>query len=115
MKSSLVYIAENEGYLKTLPGMVGVVAIDISVFPRLDFCNPVIQHFLLRWIRSKCIFGAWLATPCAAWSGAGHGPVNSSGVSFRDSQHLFGLPGLRINGRLKVKLENATARFTVLF
>ena len=90
----------------------GVVSIDINLDSRLDLARKDIQNLLLGWIRSGCVIGVWLATPGTTWCQARHGPVNSSWGPLRDSQHLFGLPDLKVHDRLKVKQENQTALFT---
>lgn len=90
----------------------GVVSIDICIDPRLNLCSPCIQNLILGWIRSRCILGVWLATPCPTWSRARHGPIGSGWGPLRDSQHLFGLPGLNVGDRSKIRLGNMTARFS---
>ena len=44
-----------------------VVSIDINNHPKLDLCAPDVQKLIFGWIRSRCIVGVWLATPCTAW------------------------------------------------
>jgi hypothetical protein len=90
----------------------GVVSIDICIDPRLNLCSPCIQNLILGWIRSRCILGVWLATPCPTWSRARHGPIGSGWGPLRDSQHLFGLPGLNVGDRSKIRLGNMTTRFS---
>ena len=90
-----------------------VVSIDINNHPKLDLCAPDVQKLIFGWIRSRCIIGVWLATPCTTWSRARHGPVGSSWGPLCDKRHLFGLRRLSPKDCDKIRTGNATALFTL--
>ena len=90
-----------------------VISIDVCNNPKFDLCDPEVQKLIFGWLRSRCIIGVWLATPCTTWSRARHGPVGSSWGPLRDNKHLFELPGLPPKDRDKVRVGNATASFTI--
>ena len=91
---------------------LGCVSIDTCVDPRFDVCGPAISNLIKGWIKSRCVRGIWIATPCPSWSHARHGPIGSSWGPLRDSHHLFGFSGLSFNDRRKIHLGNATMRFS---
>ena len=90
----------------------GCVSVDISIDSRFDLCDPELFKIIEGWIRSNCIHGIWLATPCPSWSRARHGPVGSSWGPLRNKSNLFGIPGLCSHDRQKIQLGNSTMRFT---
>ena len=90
-----------------------VISIDTCDDSRLDITDPSVVGVVLGWINSGCIKGIWLATPCTSWSRARHGPVGSSWGPLRTNQFLFGIPGLDINDRTKIRLGNSTMNSTV--
>ena len=92
----------------------GVVSIDTCVNPRLDLCDREVQQVILGWLKSRCVCGVWLATPCTTWSKARHGPVGSSWGPLRTNDHLWGIPGLNSHDKQKIQMGNATMRFTCL-
>ena len=47
---------------------VPVVSVDVSIDGRLDLCDPKVADVVKGWIRSRCIRGIWLGTPCKYWS-----------------------------------------------
>lgn len=89
-----------------------VIALDISDDPRIDLTSPKVAAVVFGWIRSGCIKGVWLATPCTSWSRARHGPSHSSWGPLRTNQHLFGIPGLSAKDLHKTKVGNQTMFFT---
>lgn len=90
----------------------GVVSIDVVVNPLFDLSDKRIIAVIEGWIRSNCIHGIWLATPCTTWSRARHGPVGSSWGPLRTNQYLFGIPGLCFRDICKVKDGNKTMSAT---
>ena len=84
----------------------GCVSVDISIDSRFDLCDPELFKIIEGWIRSNCIHGIWLATPCPSWSRARHGPVGSSWGPLRNKSNLFGIPGLCSHDHQKIQLGN---------
>ena len=86
----------------------GVVSVDVVIDSSFDLCDPKVIAVIEGWIRSGCIHGVWLATPCTTWSRARHGPIGSSWGPLRTNQSLFGVSGLNPHDVAKVKLGNKT-------
>lgn len=89
-----------------------VVSIDICDDPRFDVLDPAVVAVIVGWIKSKCVLGVWLATPCTSWSRARHGPVNSNWGPIRSNQFIYGFKNLSDTDLTKVTIGNKTMRFT---
>ncbi len=89
-----------------------VIAIDICIDSRFDVCNRGVRLVLEGWIKSGCILGVWLGTPCTTWSRARHGPVGSSWGPIRSNDFIYGIPGVSFHDQQKLKVGNQTMRFT---
>ena len=89
-----------------------VVSIDICDDSRLDVLDPSVVAVIDGWIKSKCVLGIWLATPCTSWSRARHGPINSSWGPIRSNQCIYGFKNLSDKDYSKVTIGNKTMRFT---
>ncbi len=90
----------------------GCVSFDVESDARLDLTDPAIIQLIEGWIRSGCIRGIWLATPCTTWSRARRGPRGSGWGPLRDNHFIFGFPELSGAQREKVRVGNATMRAT---
>ena len=89
-----------------------VVSIDICDDPRFDVLDPAVVAVIVGWIKSKCVLGVWLATPCTSWSRARHGPINSNWGPIRSNQFVYGFKNLSDKDLTKVTIGNKTMRFT---
>ena len=57
-----------------------------------------------------CISGIFLGPPCSSWSIARHGPPGSSWGPIRSKTHIYGIPNLRCEDKIKVAYGNETMR-----
>ena len=80
--------------------------------PRFDVCNRDVRLVLEGWIKSGCVLGVWLGTPCTTWSRARHGPVGSTWGPIRSNKDIYGIPGISFHDQPKLKVGNQTMRFT---
>lgn len=86
--------------------------IDICLFPSHNVLDPGIHNYIRNLITSGRILFIWLGMPCTTFSrarrndGRGPGPL-------RDKDHLWGLPGLSHDNRVKLDDGNSLFTFTL--
>lgn len=88
----------------------GAMAFEINLGDHFDVTRPSTMRLIKGWLRSHCVSGMWLGTPCTTWSRARRGPVGSHWAPLRSSEHPEGLEGLSDRDQAKVRLGNRTAR-----
>ena len=88
-----------------------VVEIDIETDPQHDLSKRALQNFLVLLIKLDKIAAVWMDTPCTSWSLArrndGQGPP-----PLRSDEQLWGLSGLSLKDKERVRLGNNLARFS---
>ncbi len=86
--------------------------IDTCLFPSHNVLDSQVHHFLRNLIVSHRVILIWLGMPCTTFSrarrndGRGPGPL-------RDSENVWGLPGLRQHDQHKLNEGNALFNFTL--
>ena len=107
-------IFSGEGSIAKYISKLGfpVISIDVSDDPRFDVTDPAVAAVIFGWIKSGCVLGIWLATPCTSWSRARRGPANSSWGPIRSNHFIYGLPNISFKDQQKVKVGNQTMSFS---
>ena len=89
----------------------GAMGFELSRGAEFDLTHPRVRRLIAGWIRSGCVCGIWLATPCSTWSRARRGPRDSAWGPLRDLV-ITGNPGLSPKDQAKVEAGNRTAQAT---
>ena len=89
----------------------GAMGFEISRGEYFDLTLPRVRRLIAGWMRSGCICGIWLGTPCTTWSRARRGPRDSAWGPLRDI-NIMGNPGLSPKDQQKVAEGNRTALAT---
>lgn len=87
----------------------GALSFEINLGDEFDVSRPATLRLIGGWIRSHCVCGVWLGTPCASWSRARRGIPGSPGGPLRSEAHITGLVCLPPADQTKVRLGNRTA------
>lgn len=88
------------------------LSFEIDLGGLFDSLCPEIQQLIFGWLRSGCIGGIWLGTPCTSWSRARRGPPGSPWGPIRSRAHIYGLPNLSDPDKVKISVGNASMRFS---